>query len=244
MSKTSFDKFAAEYDLRMGNKGDYIHQKTIDKSLFKIAGTIENKIIYDIGCGNGYLARTLVRMGAREVWASDLSSALISIAKNKYKTEGIKYLIRDGSDFKKIPASYFDLIIMNMTIHYFPNLHRLFRNISSILKPGGRLVFTSDHPFHSLYYFDIGRISDFKIVIKDSRLYYKEHILEKQNHWNKAKYLKTYKRPFSMFVNSLSKNGMVVDGLIEPPMKRKKSETTPESFIPSKFAMSAQKMAT
>ncbi len=244
MSKTSFDEFAAEYDLRMGNEGDYIHQKTIDKSLFKIAGSITNKIVYDIGCGNGYIARKLIKKGAREVWASDISPSLISLAKNKYKTMGINYLIRDGSNFKKIPKDHFDLVVINMTIHYLPNLNSLFSNIADILKPGGKFVFTTDHPLHSLYYFDIGKINDVKVVLDEANLYRKEHVAKKQNYWDKAKILKTYHRPFSVLINSLSKNGLMVDGLIEPLTKRGISKTAPESSIPSKFAMSAQKMAT
>ena len=245
MNKTSFEGFATEYDLRMGDDGDYIHKETIDKSLFKLVGSPKNKIFYDIGCGNGYIARKLVKAGAQEVWASDISPTLISLAKNKYKSINIKYLVQDGSDFKKLPTTYFDIVIMNMTIHYIYNLNKLFRNIYKILKPAGRLIFTSDHPFHSLYYLDIGKIKDAKEVIIDARRYNEEHITKVRSPWDKTKYLMIYRRPFSLFISLLSKNKLLVDGLIEPYTKRKPSRGKPdmlESLIPSKFAMSAIKI--
>lgn len=37
----------------MGDEGDLTHQLTIDKALFEAVGEIKDKVIYDIGCGNG-----------------------------------------------------------------------------------------------------------------------------------------------------------------------------------------------
>lgn len=245
MAETSFDKFAGQYDKMMGNTGDYTHQNTIDPAFFQAIGIVTGKTIYDIGCGNGYIARKLVKKGAKEVWASDISPAMIDLAKNKYPQNGIKYLIKEGSDFKNIPKKYFDLIVMNMVIHYISDLDKLFRNVARSLKPKGRFVFTSDHPFHSLSYLDIGKFSDFQEVLEDARKYTSGYTKEFPNFWDKNLHLRIFRRSQSQYINLLSKYGLYIDCLIEPPTKRTVSyedKTPVYSPIPFKFALGAIKM--
>ena len=126
---TSFDSFAEQYAKTMGDTGDYTHRKTINPTLFKAIGNFKGKVIYDIGCGNGYIAKKLAREGAKEVRAPDISKKLISIAKNEYENPGnkIKYFVSEASDFSNLPKNHFDLIIMNMSIHYIKDFEKFAR---------------------------------------------------------------------------------------------------------------------
>jgi ubiquinone/menaquinone biosynthesis C-methylase UbiE len=244
MTKTSFDSFAINYDKHMSNAGDITHRKVIDPSLFKAAGEIKNKVIYDIGCGNGYIARKMVKAGAREVWASDISPQLIKIAKTKYPKVGIKYLIQKGDSFKNIPTNYFNLIKMNMVIHYIKDLNTLFKGVSSALKKGGRFAFTGDHPLGKVSYLHLGKVN-----LKETINLYKDYTKEKmkivKNHWTGKKDLLLYKRPLGKYINLLSRNNLLVDTLIEPKTiiaqsrVHKKQQSSP---IPFKFSIGARKV--
>lgn len=78
-------------------------------------GEVSNKKIYDIGCGNGYIDRILAEKGASKIFASDISSELIEIAKQK-PHKNIEYFTSDGQDFNYFSlneSESFDLIISN-----------------------------------------------------------------------------------------------------------------------------------
>lgn len=245
MAPTSFDSFAKKYDQTMGDTGDYAHQKTIDPALFKTMGKIKNKIIYDIACGNGYISRKMINMGAKEVWASDISEELIKIAKKKYPTYGIKYLVRDGANFSNIPKNYFDLIVINMAIHYIKDIEKFFPQISNILKIGGRFVFTTPHLLREMVKV-VAKISSLEDFLEKAKGYNKDHSELSYNVWTRENNLPFLSRPISRYVNTLSKNKLFVDTLIEPETKmlnnyKEKNEiNTP---IPLIYAMGAVKIA-
>ena len=73
---TDYDNVAKQYSDSMSDKGDFYHRTQIDPNVYKIIGDPKGKIIYDLGCGNGYIARNLVKKGAK-VFASDVSSELV-----------------------------------------------------------------------------------------------------------------------------------------------------------------------
>ena len=119
---TSFGAFADTYDDEVAVTGGYDHRKTIDPPLFELASEVAGKVAYDMACGNGDIARRLIRDGAREVWASDISYELITLARTKYTAEGINYSVRDAADFGGIPEDHFDLVLMNMAFSMWMNL--------------------------------------------------------------------------------------------------------------------------
>lgn len=258
MSDTSFNEFADKYNEAMGDEGDYSHKTVIDPALFDAIGEIKNKSIYDIGCGNGYVARKLLKMGAKEVWASDISPNMIQIAEENYDCIGINYMVRDATDFEDIPEGKFDIVIMNMVIHYIQDLDTLFSRVSKVLKPKGKFVFTTDHPLHSKAYFEMLETkeatseNDTKTKIEidlseklksKAEKYLIEEEMTIDSLWDKSKKLKMYKRPFSTYINTLNKHGFAVDVLIETPTKRVDSENNiVESSIPFKFALGAIKL--
>ena len=248
---TSFDSIAKIYDKAIGNTGDITHQKTIDPALFKAIGNFKGKIIYDIGCGNGYIARKLAKNGAREVWASDISEKLINFAQEKYNNpeEKIKYLARSASDFKGIPKNYFDLIIMNMVIHYVKNKEELLLGISSVLKIGGRFVFTTSHPLRLLARVDAKgqrKVDTLEIIIKKIKSYHSGREILDYNPWTDQYDLKIHPASMSHYINLMNKNNLLVDVLVEPKTKMVmddvRNQTPAYSPLPIIYAIGAIKL--
>ena len=137
---SSFDHIADEWDKKIGDgeKGD---RKNTIKAVFELLGNAKNKRVYDIACGNGFLARKLFKQGAKEVWASDASPRLITIAKDKYSFKNIHYSVREAADFTRIPKSFFDAVVVHQGIFYIKDIDALVRGIKKILKPGGSFIF-------------------------------------------------------------------------------------------------------
>lgn len=236
----SFDRFAKEFDELLGNAGDYTRKHTIDPMLFRMLGVLKSKKIYDVACGNGYLARKYIKKGAKEVWASDISPKLIEIAQNKYSTHGIKYFVSDAVDFRSLPKNYFDIVTVNMAIFHIYNLDKFFKGINGILKSKGRVIFTFDHPLKQVAYSKWGREQD---LVKVYEKYLSERLIFSRNHWlKKDKDVPTYVRPLSVYINALSKNGLLVKTVDEPVSITEYQGKRVNSKIPFKMAIEAVKV--
>ncbi len=242
---TSYDGFAHIYDKVMSNNGDFFHQNTCDPALFKVIGKYKGKKVYDLGCGNGYLSRRLVNGGVKEMWASDISQRMINIAQTKYANPKgkIKYLVLSATNFRNIPKDYFDLVFMNMVIHYVEDLPKLFLGIRLILKPKGRFAFTTYNPTYPLAKRDLkdNALKNAKLI-NEVKKYFTVTKDKKENRWAENQDLDFFYRPISYYVNTLVKHGFLIDSLLEPRTVRlKPSGKKIFSFIPGMIALGAQK---
>lgn len=101
--------------------------------------------VADLGCGFGWVSRWMRQHGASSVLGVDLSQNMIDRARKDTRMGGIDYQIAD-LDSLQLRASTFDCIFSSLTFHYVEDFRRLSSMIHSALKPGGRLVFTIEHP--------------------------------------------------------------------------------------------------
>ena len=236
---SSYDKFAKIYADSHGEEGDYFHKTQIDPCIYESVGNPKGKIIYDLGCGNGYISRNLARKGAK-VFAADLSSGLIKIAQEKSQNLDITYSVRDGTDFSGFNDGQFDIVAMNMVIHYIKDLDKLFSGISRVLKPGGKVVFSLNHFLRPTYPYsewtkrylvemngtlwlkDEDYVLKNKNVKAEERLfvmvsnYLKDYLVKAISGWDKKTILTIYNRPLSRFVNTMSKYNLFIDKFYEP----------------------------
>lgn len=243
---TSFDDFAIQYDQLNQDDGDYTHSHTVDPALFACLGDVKGKVIYDIACGNGYIARKLVKLGAKQVWASDISEKLVEIAKSKYpeNANNIKYFARKGEDTSDLPENFFNVIVINMALHYFPDLETFFADLAKLLKRQGFIVFTTNHPMRHLARLDLN-VPGYTAerVLRNGQEYLKVFEDVTFNLWTKKEELNIYRAPISHVVNSLASNGLLIDKMIEPKTDTNYDlDQAAESNIPMFFAMRARKV--
>lgn len=213
-----YDSFAEQYDKSMGESGDYFHRTQIDPYLLQIIGHPKGKTIYDLGCGNGYLARQLARGGAA-VFASDASSKLIKIATNKSSDLNINYSIHEALDFSSYPDAQFDIVFMNMVIQYIQDLPTLFRGISRILKVGGIFAFSLNHVFRPPYPYSEwvkGKINNIETLFIKTTDYLGNREKLVTSGWDNQTELTLYNHTLGDLVNTLSANNLYLAELYEP----------------------------
>ncbi|MDA2921837.1 class I SAM-dependent methyltransferase, partial [Patescibacteria group bacterium AH-259-L07] len=147
LPKAEWDKVAEWWDTEAGDAGVWHQQNDIDPVIFNILGSVKNKKIIEIGCGNGYFARLLAKRGA-DVTAIDLSSKLLTfaIAKEEHKPLGIKYLIRDAANLRDLKSKSFDIGISNMSLMDIADTESAIKEMSRVLKRGNRFIFSITHP--------------------------------------------------------------------------------------------------
>lgn len=140
---------AAFWDSHMG-EGNSFHQTLLLPSMERLLTLQSGEHVLDVACGNGQLSRWMTEKGARVV-GIDLSEQLIEIARNKSSRGGEKIDYRvvdasDGSALRRLGPKSYDAIVCNMALMDMPNLDPLAGAIPSLLKPGGRFIFSVMHP--------------------------------------------------------------------------------------------------
>jgi len=210
---------AVSWDNRMGKGGNQLQRKILNPAIFHLIGSPKTKVIYDIACGNGHLARRLIRSGAREVWASDVSASMVAIARRKYRSRHIRYFVRNATNFKGIPSGKFDIILVNRAIGYIAKPGLLLRGIRRALKPGGIFIFTLSHPLKTVAFRGMGRKITLKTIIDAAEQYLKVGAPPLANLSGSFFENRIYRRPISSYVNLCSRYGLYINGIEEPISK-------------------------
>jgi SAM-dependent methyltransferase len=130
--------------------------------------------VVDLGCGFGWFCRFAREAGAAAVLGLDVSENMLARARATTNDAAIAYRQAD-LETVELPAGAFDLAHSALALHYIEDLAGLFATVHRALVPGGRLVFSAEHPLYTAQgpeYLDEGaRASDWlaKGVVKQHR---------------------------------------------------------------------------
>lgn len=100
--------------------------------------------VLDLGCGFGWFCRWAMENSALSVTGIDVSERMLARAKTE-SDPAIQYIQADMDRLNLVRGSY-DLVYSSLAFHYLKNLNALFGEIAGALVPGGRLVFSVEHP--------------------------------------------------------------------------------------------------
>jgi len=126
--------------------------------LRSMVGSVTSQKVLDLGCGLGWFARYAVENGASHVDALDTSRRMISRAQEMTPAaiaDRIHYRIQDINELT-LEANSYDLIYSSLTFHYLPasSFTGLLARFRDALRPGGRLVFSCEHPIYTAPTYD------------------------------------------------------------------------------------------
>lgn len=178
-----------------------------------LLGDLSDKRVLEIGCGNGHSLKYVADLGATDLWGLDISANQIEKTENYLQTLGInaKLICSPMEDECGLPINYFDLVYSVYGIGWTTSLDKTFERIHSYLKKDGIFVFGWSHPIHKCV-----SVEDGKLVFSNS--YFNEE-------WYRAdmsdKKIMLSNRMLSTYINSLAKNGFIVEELIEETDKEK-----------------------
>jgi ubiquinone/menaquinone biosynthesis C-methylase UbiE len=115
-------------------------------AFFKMLPEVEGLWGLDIGSGEGYNTRLLVKRGARVI-ALDISEVFIRHAKQleDQDPQGIEYLVASAVELPFANAS-FDFVTAFMSFMDIPEMDLVLAEAYRVLKPGGFLQFSITHP--------------------------------------------------------------------------------------------------
>lgn len=99
-----------------------------------------SSVVLDIATGGGHAVKSLAPYVA-QVFATDLTYQMLETAKrhlDSYATN-IFYVVADAESLPFLENT-FDAITCRIAAHHFPNPHLFVKEVSRVLKPGGKFV--------------------------------------------------------------------------------------------------------
>ncbi len=104
--------------------------------------------VVDLGCGFGWFCRFAREAGAAAVQGLDVSENMLARARETTADPAIRYKRADLESLA-LAEGAFDLVYSSLALHYIENLRGLFEQVHRGLVPGGRFVFSVEHPMYT-----------------------------------------------------------------------------------------------
>jgi SAM-dependent methyltransferase len=99
--------------------------------------------VVEVGCGWGELARKIADKVDADVTATDLSPRMVELA----RAAGLAAEVADVQDLPFADAM-FDVAVAAWMLYHVPDRERAVSELARVLRPGGRLVATTNSIFH------------------------------------------------------------------------------------------------
>ena len=208
-NETFFDSYI---DLRKNSKG--LNDVLEIPAFRSLLPSLHDKEILDLGCGYGENCKWYASQMAKRVTGIDLSEKMIEKALELYADNKIEYINKgiEDIDFKE---ENFDIVLSSLAFHYILDFNDIIKRINNILKPGGILIFSQEHPIATAKKLANGWASD----ESGEKLHwildnYNEEGIRKQN-WFIDGVIK-YHRTLSTIINTLIENNFSIVKILEP----------------------------
>lgn len=101
--------------------------------------------LLDLGCGTGFLTAGLLAH-TRPIIAVDIALPMLQVTRTKLTdTANVSYVCADAEQLP-LAGHVVDGVFSNLALQWCVNLEAVFADIKRVLKPGGRLVFSTFGP--------------------------------------------------------------------------------------------------
>lgn len=176
-----------------------------------LLGDVAGRRILEIGCGGAQCSRWLAAQGARPV-AFDLAGGQLAQARAIDARTGVTVpLVQADAQTLPFTRGAFDAVCSAYGgVPFVADSAEVMREVARVLRPGGRWVFSTTHPFRWCFLDDPGPRG---LVVESS--YFDRRAYVEQDESGTATYVEHH-RTIGDRVREIVAAGLVLDDIIEP----------------------------
>ena len=137
-----YDRIAEAYAAE--NENNFVNAHYERPAMLALAGDVIGRRILDAGCGAGPLAAELRDRGA-VVTGIDSSREMLALARKRLG-EDVELYEADLRDRLPSGDETFDDVVASLVLHYLQDWSPTLVEFRRVLKPGGRLILSVEHP--------------------------------------------------------------------------------------------------
>jgi len=197
----AYEKLAESYNALIDHKP---HNAYYDRpNTLSLLSNVNGKNILDAACGPGKYAEILLAQGA-SVTGFDISPRMIALAKERNNNKGMFFVHDLAQPLTMVANETFDFVLCALALHYVEDWNNTIREFHRVLKAGGELVISIEHPFFEFTFFK-------------SKVYFETELVKcTWKGFGKPVDVHSYRRPLETCILSLTNNGFYIDKLLEP----------------------------
>ncbi|MBW6465316.1 MAG: class I SAM-dependent methyltransferase [Brevefilum sp.] len=216
IAQDAYNQVADAYAERVGTKPHNAYYER--PATLSLLPDLKGQYVLDAGCGPGVYAEILVGMGA-EVVAMDANPKMVAYAQTRLggKALVIEASLEDPLVF--FDDQIFDVIIAPLVMDYIKNWQATFEEFYRVLKPGGALVFSMEHPM--MKYFDHREGGNYFDV---------EWVTYTWRGFGTPVEVPSYRRSLAEIFNPLIKAGFTLDTVLEPLPTEEFKVSSPKDY--------------
>ena len=138
-----YDSFAEAYAAE--NENNLVNAYYERPAMLALAGDVAGRRVLDAGCGSGALSAALRDRGAI-VTGVDASAGMLALAGRRLGADADLHVV-DLRDRLPFADGAFDDVVASLVLHYLEDWGPTLAELRRVLRPGGRLIASVDHPF-------------------------------------------------------------------------------------------------
>ncbi|MEM1336178.1 MAG: class I SAM-dependent methyltransferase [Bacteroidota bacterium] len=211
----AYETLAERYNERIDHKP---HNAYYDRpNTLKLLGEVAGKHILDAACGPGKYAEILLGKGA-EVVGFDLSPKMIEMARKRNGKDTLFFVHDLTQPLNRFEDENFDAVLCALALHYIEDWQPVIQEFSRVLRKGGSVVVSIEHPFFEYNYFK-------------SKDYFKvEEVSATWRGFGGRVVVPSYRRPLMACLQPFTENGFYIDALVEPLPVREFEKYNPRHY--------------
>jgi len=137
-----YDSFAEAYSAE--NEVNLYNAYYERPATLALAGDVAGRRVFDAGCGSGPLLAALRDRGA-VVTGFDSSAGMLELPRRRLGDDADLHLADLGTPLP-FPDGAFDVVTASLVLHYLEDWTAPLAELHRVLKPGGRLIASVNHP--------------------------------------------------------------------------------------------------
>jgi ubiquinone/menaquinone biosynthesis C-methylase UbiE len=133
------------YPLYVNEDDSFIQaQKNLTDYCISMLGSLNNKDVLEIGCGNGvqalYINSTYKPLSITGIDLNRSNIEIANLEKERCGMSNVRFLVDDAQNLTKIASNSVDVLLNIESAFHYPNKSAFLKEVCRVLKPGGQYL--------------------------------------------------------------------------------------------------------